>query len=75
MQKAGRAQGNKEVMGVGLEAAGWGTEARDPSAQINGETPGDREEPRESPHTGDFSLVTAVREQMGLFLNPADHED
>lgn len=31
--------------------------------------------PRESPDTGDFSLVTAVREQLGLFLNPAGHED
>lgn len=36
---------------------------------------GTERNPRESPHTGDFSLVTAVREQMGLFLNPADHED
>lgn len=29
----------------------------------------------ENPNTGDFSLVTAVRKQVGLFLNPAGHED
>lgn len=31
--------------------------------------------PGEHPNTGDFSLVIAVREQLGLFLNPAGHED
>lgn len=36
---------------------------------------GTERNPRESPDTGDFSLVTAVREQLGLFLNPAGHED
>lgn len=31
--------------------------------------------PGESPDPGDFSLVTSVREQVGLFLSPAGQED